>query len=234
MRKIRIKFAISLILLLSSGAFVFFFRNKLIAYEQIIYIILFIYFLLDTFEVILPFLNKSIYSSKMTRKMYIEVPHLNENKLKEKMHFNNQRALIILILYTLGVATIGFSYLYIEWFTKQYIYLIFFAINFGDYFCILIWCPFQSLFLKSSCCNTCRISNWDRWMKFSILLFIPNFFTITINIIAFGIFTYWEYSHYKYPQRFYRISNKRLWCINCDKEHCGKSLIKANKKDCSV
>lgn len=230
MKKIKFKFTISIVLLVSSALSIFFFEETLVHYRRQIYTILFVYFLIDSLEVILPVLNKSIYSSKMSKRMYIDRENYNKTQLRTDVLKNNKRALIIFLIYTIAILIVGFSYLHFEWFTESYMYLIFFAINFGDYFCILVWCPFRKIFLKNTCCNTCRISNWDRWMKVSILLFIPNIFTISINIIAFSIFIYWEYNHLTYPERFYRVSNKRLLCSYCDKDKCNKWV---NKKDCS-
>lgn len=224
MKKMRIKFYISILLLLTLALFLLFFEDLLISYMQEIYIILFIYFLLDSCEVILPFINKEIYSSKMSKRMYIEIENYDEKKLRTEVLNNNRRALMVFVLYVFGVLLVGLSYLHFHWFTEIYLYFVFLTINVGDYFCLMVWCPFRSMFLKNTCCNTCRISNWDRWMKFSILLFIPNVFTIAINIVAFSIFIYWEYNHYKHPERFYRRSNKRLLCSNCDTHSCGKPL----------
>ena len=38
-----------------------------------------------------------------------------------------------------------------------------------DLICVLIWCPFR-LMMKTRCCTTCRIFNWDHLMMFSPLL----------------------------------------------------------------
>lgn len=225
MNKTRIKFYISIVLMLTLALFIFFLEDFLISVKQEIYIILFIYFLLDSLEVILPFINKEIYSSKMTKRMFVEIENYDEKKLNIEVRKNNRRALLVFVLYVFGVLIVGLSYLHFDWFTEIYLYLVFLTINVGDYFCLIVWCPFRSIFLKNTCCNTCRISNWDRWMKVSILLFIPNIFTISINIVAFSIFIYWEYNHFKYPERFYRRSNKTLLCSNCDTHSCGKPLI---------
>lgn len=224
MTKIKFKFMVATLLLLISAVFTFIYDDMLIPLEPYIYPLIFIYFLYDSLTVILPTLNKDIHSSKMYKKNYIPVENFNRVKLSNMIKKNNIRALVIFIIYTIGVLVVGFSFLYFQWFTVKYLYLVFFALNFSDYFCILVWCPFKELFLKNTCCNTCRISNWDRIMKVSILLFIPNLYTISINIIALCVFIYWEYNHLRYPERFYRISNKQLWCTDCSKLNCGKSL----------
>jgi len=162
---------------------------------------------------------------------YKEVPNYDKENVKKQMKKNNLIALIVFCLYFGGISVIGYLFLTFEWFDKPLLYLVFFAINFADYFCIVIWCPFSAIFFKNSCCNTCRISNWDRLMKFAILIFIPNIFTITIFILGLIIFGYWEYQHQKHPERFYRVSNEMLWCRNCDKETCEKKMIRKDKKE---
>jgi hypothetical protein len=167
----------------------------------------------------------------MQKRQYIEVPGYNEESLQTLIRKNNKAALQIFILYSLLIASVGVLYYMIDWLDDWFIYLVFFGLNFADYFCIMIWCPFRSWFLKNSCCNTCRISNWDRIMKFSVLIFIPNIYTITIFVIGVLIFLYWEAQHLIHPERFYRISNKRLWCANCDKITCGKKVNNEHKKE---
>lgn len=231
MNKIFFKFSLALVLLLNTAVFVIFFEELIYIVEDYLYPMFFIYFIFDSFTVIVPIFNDSIYSSKMRKDHFIPVDDYNLAKLKENVKKNNLTAMIVFILYTLLILLFGAMFHYLEWFDKKYIYLVFFGLNFADYFCIMLWCPFRELFFKNSCCNTCRISNWDRIMKFSILIFIPNIYTITIFVIGVMIFIYWEYHHLVHPERFYRISNERLWCTNCDKVTCGKKYKNIDKKE---
>lgn len=231
MKKIYFKFSLALVLLINTLIFVLFFPELIVLLEDYLYPLFFIYFIIDSFSVILPFLNKTIYSSKMQKNIYKEVTGYNAQKLKQLASKNNKIALIVFVLYSLGITLLGLSFINFEWFDKNILYLVFFGINFADYFCIMIWCPFRELFFKNSCCNTCRISNWDRFMKFSILIFIPNIYTITIFVLGVLIFFYWEYHHFIHPERFYRISNQTLWCANCDKTTCGRKEKNVDKKE---
>ena len=231
MSKIFFKFSLSLVLLINTVVFIIFFPELIYLVEDYLYPLFFLYFILDSLGVMIPRLNDSIYSSKMQGSRYIQVENVDEEKLKKLIKYNNKMALIIFVLYASGVVGVGVLFNSFEWFDRKFIYLIFFALNFADYFCIMLWCPFRSFFLKNSCCNTCRISNWDRIMKFSVLIFIPNFFTISIFILGSLIFLYWEYHHLVHPERFYRISNQTLWCKNCDKITCGKKSKYINKKE---
>ncbi len=223
MNKIFFKFALSLVLLLNTIIFVVFFEDLIYVVEDYLFPLFFLYFIFDSFGVILPMFNDSIYSSKMQKRQFKEVPDYDVDKLRQEARRNNRVAVVIFVLYFGMIALIGLSFLNFTWFDRKLLYLVFFGLNFADYFCIMLWCPFRQWFLKNSCCNTCRISNWDRIMKFSILIFIPNFYTITIFVLGVLIFLYWEYQHWVHPERFYRISNQTLWCVNCDKVTCGKS-----------
>lgn len=222
MSKIFFKFSLALVLLINTLVFLFFFPELVDVVEPYLFPLFFLYFIVDSFEVIIPVFNRSIYSSKMQKRMFIEVDGYEPSKVKRLAQRENRVAIVIFVLYSLLIIGLGTLYLTIDWLDDWFIYLVFFGLNFSDYFCIMIWCPFRQWFLKNSCCNTCRISNWDRIMKFSILIFIPNVYTITIFALGTLIFLYWEFQHFTHPERFYRVSNKRLWCSHCDKITCGK------------
>ncbi len=224
MNKLIFKFALSFVLLLNALLLFFFYPSAFQLIEPYLYPLFFIYFIVDSFSILIPKYNTDHYSKKMLGIHYKAPPKYDPHKLHIKVKETNRIAGYIFLIYFSGISLIGAGYLTFSWFTKVHLYLLFFAINFADYFCIMLWCPFRSLFLKNSCCNTCRISNWDRLMKFSILIFIPNIFTLSIVAIAVLIFLQWEFLHWKYPERFYRQSNTLLQCTSCDKITCGKQI----------
>ena len=43
-----------------------------------------------------------------------------------------------------------------------------------DLICVLVWCPFR-LMMRTRCCTTCRIFNWDHLMMFSPLILLGGF-----------------------------------------------------------
>ncbi len=215
MKKVKIKFTLSLIFLINSIIIVFFYGEHIGVLEKILIPILFIYFVIDSFIVLFPVLNNSLYFGKHLNKFYNETINYNKELLRSNIETQNGKSMLIFIGY-FGVLTIvGILYKRYYVFKIEYLYIIFFTINFADYFSILIWCPFKSLILKNSCCNRCRITNWDRLMKFYILLFIPSIYTITLVLLGIIIFITWEYNHYKHPERFYSLSNKSLSCNIC-------------------
>lgn len=222
MNKLIFKFSLAFVLLLNTLILYFFYQDTFLLIEPYLYPLFFIYFIVDSFSILIPKYNTDIYSSKMLKSKYVEVENYNKKTLKEIKRRDDKIALLIFVLYFGGIAILGLSYIHFDWFTKIHIYLLFFFFNFSDYFCIMMWCPFRSVFLKNSCCNTCRISNWDRIMKFSILIFIPNIYTISIFILGVFIFLQWEYLYHRHPERFFRLSNETLRCNSCDKVTCGK------------
>jgi hypothetical protein len=216
MKKVLYKFSISFALLLNTIIFVFFFEDYVYLLDDYLIPVLFIYFFIDSLSVIIPDLNKDTFSGKHLKKFFKEYPKYNIDKIKKLKQRDDQVALLIFFLYFSGITVIGLSYLCFDWFELKYLYIVFLFINLSDYICILLWCPFRSLFLKNKCCNTCRISNWDRLMKFALLLFIPNFYTISIFIMGFLVFIIWEFSRTVRIEYFYSASNEILRCSNCD------------------
>ena len=222
MEKIKFKFALSIAFFTATSIIVFFFEEIAYELEHIFLPVFFTYFLIDSLTVIIPYFNDSIFSGKLFVKLFKEIPTHSIDRLKSLKEKNNRIALLIFVLYFGGLTIIGVLYLNIEAISRLYIYVLFLALNVADYFCILIWCPFRSIFLKNKCCNTCRISNWDRIMKFYILFFIPNIYTLSLAVTGVIVFIIWEYSHFSNPERFYTISNKTLLCAECNDILCKK------------
>lgn len=216
MKKLMYKFAISFVLFINTIIFVIFFDEYVYLLDDILIPVLFVLFLIDALSIIIPKLNRDTFSGKYLKQFFKEYPKYNIKKVQSLKKREDQAALLIFLIYFGGVIGIGLLYLFNDWFELKYLYIIFLFINLSDYICILIWCPFQHFFLKNKCCNTCRISNWDRLMKFALLLFIPNFYTISIFVMGLVVFISWEYSINTSPEYFYSVSNETLRCSNCD------------------
>jgi len=88
-----------------------------------------------------------------------------------------------------------------------------------DLICVLIWCPFR-LLMRTKCCTTCRIFNWDHLMMFSPMMFINSFYTRSLLILAFAVFLVWEFCFMMYPERFWEHSNEALRCSACTDKLC--------------
>ena len=220
MEKIKFKYVLSIIFLVNTTVIVFFFKDLAIELEYIFLPVFFTYFFIDSLTVIIPYMNDAVFSGKQFKKFLKALPDYSTEKLKQLKDKNNRIALLIFLIYFSFLTIIGILYLNIEAFSRFHMYVLFFVLNTADYTCILIWCPFRSIFLKNKCCTTCRISNWDRIMKFYILFFIINPYTIGLGIIGVIVFLIWEYFHYANPERFYQVSNYSLSCKECTDNFC--------------
>ena len=83
-----------------------------------------------------------------------------------------------------------------------------------DLICVLIWCPFR-LLMRTRCCITCRIFNWDHLMMFSPLIFAGGFYTASLVILSLLAWLVWELCVMMYPERFWERSNAALRCSEC-------------------
>lgn len=110
-------------------------------------------------------------------------------------------------------------------FDRAWIFFFFAFSDFCVYFAVFFWCPFHRIIIRPSCCMECRIFNWDSFFSYSFLLFLPSVYSIILVGLALCSLVEWEITYHKYPKRFYRMSNQKLTCENCDLEAC-KTIIK--------
>ncbi len=101
-----------------------------------------------------------------------------------------------------------------------------------DMICVLFVCPLQKLFMKNRCCADCRIYNWDFAMMFTPLVFIPHFLTWSLFVVSLILLFKWEYTAFKYPERFSVNTNRCLSCKNCPEKCCRhkRKAVKAKVK----
>lgn len=88
----------------------------------------------------------------------------------------------------------------------------------GDLVCLLIWCPFRDIFMKTRCCTQCRIYNWDVLMLIVPILFVRGFFSYSLLLPALAVVGTWEWNYRRHPERFLPSSNACLQCRNCQGE----------------
>lgn len=91
-----------------------------------------------------------------------------------------------------------------------------------DLICVIYYCPFQHLLMKNSCCNTCRIYNWDAIMMFTPMAFMDSFFGLSLFAMAALVFLSWEIRFFLHPERFLQITNANMCCANCPDHLCKK------------
>ena len=88
-----------------------------------------------------------------------------------------------------------------------------------DLICVLVWCPFR-LMMRTRCCTTCRIFNWDHLMMFSPLIFLGGFYATSLVVLALAAWLVWELCVMLYPERFWEHSNAALKCSECTDKLC--------------
>ena len=88
-----------------------------------------------------------------------------------------------------------------------------------DLICVLIWCPFR-LIMRTRCCTTCRIFNWDHWMMFSPLIYVGGFYCVSLVVLSILAWLVWELCVMMYPERFWEKSNIALKCSECTDKLC--------------
>ena len=98
-----------------------------------------------------------------------------------------------------------------------------------DLICVLIWCPFR-LLMKTRCCTTCRIFNWDHLMMFSPMLFIPGFFAQSLFWVSVAVVAVWELCILIHPERFWEKTNATLRCASCTDKLCTQYCQKLRPK----
>lgn len=89
----------------------------------------------------------------------------------------------------------------------------------GDIVCILFFCPYR-FFMKNRCCMDCRIYNWDYIWFFTLLIFIPSFYTYSLIGLALVILIIWEINFRVHPERFSVSTNDYISCKNCKEKMC--------------
>lgn len=110
------------------------------------------------------------------------------------------------------------------------LFLITVAFYVCDLICVLVWCPFR-LLMKTRCCTTCRIFNWDHLMMFSPLVFINSFFARSLFFLSLAVFLFWEIRAFLYPERFWEQTNEALRCSSCTDKLCTQYCQKIRRKE---
>lgn len=213
-------FVLSLILLAYATVMIVFFQEDFRNSFPIVYTFIGLYFLYNSLSIYIRSLNDFPGSRKPFLYNYKSSSKHSLDRAQYKK--DNKNALLIFLLYFPGITFL--CLLLIEFFEYSYIYLflLFLLVNVGDYVCVLFWCPFRKFFLKNKCCTTCRITNWDRLMKFWVLLFIPHIMSYLLFTLGLLIFLHWEYVLMKHPERFYASTNEQLRCYHCQTTVCKK------------
>lgn len=189
--------------------------NYNIMYNIKIYHLVWLYLMIETLLLIIPYTNNHSYNGKLFLKHYIPSDNYDREKLDRYIKKNNKHARSVFIAWI--VLNVVLFMIYFNYnLSTAYIYLVFMIYYWTDMFCVNVWCPFHKLFFKSKCCNECRIYNWDHVMFCTPFLLIKSFWTYSLFALTLFAFLQWEYMIRKHPERFAPISNKKLQCKGCN------------------
>ena len=162
---------------------------------------------------------KDIGSSKQFSYMCLPAESYDKERMRKALRKKDIGALKVLaVWFILGAVVLTLKLTKV--FTKAEIILIWSLCYFLDVFCIVFFCPLQSFLMKNRCCTTCRIFRWDHFLTYTVLAFIPNFYSITLFAVSLVELAMWEWARYKHPERFWEGSNLNLSCKNCVDRTC--------------
>ena len=139
--------------------------------------------------------------------------------LLEEKRALNKGALLVLLAWSALNLFIGALY-FMEVIDQGALVLVSMFYFLADMICVLIYCPFQKIFMKNRCCVTCRIFNWDSMMVCTPLLFLPSWFSYTLCALALVILIRWEIVFNRHPERFSERFNLNLRCAGCREKLC--------------
>ena len=196
-----------------------------------VYHVFWAYIVNDILKVVIPSKSKNTYNGKLFLKHYKKRENYRQDRLGLETIEKNKKAFNIILAW-IGLNSILF-YIYFRLnLDKSWLIMLFLFYFWSDMVCVNVWCPFQKLFMKNKCCNTCRIYNWDHIMYVTPFILIPNFWTYSLIVLSLISLIQWEYLLKKHPERFSSISNINLSCSNCQNEcRFNKKKIKLRSKN---
>lgn len=157
-------------------------------------------------------------SQKYFKSRFKPAAEFNAEKLRAYINEMTKSAYKVFIVWSAALLVMGVLYAF-GVINAQHLFLVSVAFYVCDLICVLIWCPFR-LLMRTRCCTSCRIFNWDHLMMFSPLIFVGSFFSYSLVIMAFAIWLIWEVSVMMHPERFWDKSNCSLKCSECTDKLC--------------
>lgn len=195
-----------------------------------IFHLLWLTWMVDMILQIIPIKNKvPLGSQKLFANRFRPVrDKINYEALRKYVVRTTTAAYKVFILWCLFIAVIGMLF-YSGAIDKKTLFMISVFFYVCDLICVLIWCPFR-LMMKTRCCTTCRIFNWDHLMMFSPLIFAGGFYSISLVIAAITAWLIWELCIMMYPERFWEASNVALKCSECTDKLCTQYCQKLRRQ----
>jgi len=194
-----------------------------------IFHLLWLIWMADMIQQIIPVKNKlPLGSMKLFASRFRPIREkINYEALRSYIVTTTKAAYKVFILWCLLLAVIGGLY-YGGILNKPMLFLISVLFYVCDLICVLIWCPFR-LMMRTRCCTTCRIFNWDHLMMFSPLMFMGGFYGMSLFLISLLAWLVWELCIMMYPERFWDKSNLALKCSECTDKLCTQYCQKLRK-----
>jgi len=191
--------------------------------------VLWLIWIIDMVQQIIPIKNKlPLGSMKLFAHRFKPIrKKINHQALRTYIQTTTKAAYKVFLLWCGLIALIGVLY-FLGMIGKTALFMISVCFYVCDLICVLIWCPFR-LLMKTRCCTTCRIFNWDHLMMFSPLVFMGGFYGISLVILAFLAWLIWELCILIYPERFWDQSNLALKCSECTDKLCTQYCQKLRK-----
>ncbi len=152
---------------------------------------------------------------------------INREALRNYITTTTQAAYKVMVLWVLLLAVLGWLH-HRSILSDDALFLVSVTFYVCDLICVLVWCPFR-LLMKTRCCTTCRIFNWDHLMMFTPMLFVKGFFSRSLLLLAILVWGLWELFVLLYPERFWEKSNAALQCTNCTDKLCTQYCRKLRK-----
>mgnify|MGYP003292217964 FL=1 len=183
----------------------------------------------DTLQQIVPIKNKlPLGSMKLFASRFRPIrDRVNYDALRDYIIATTKSAYKVFLIWCAGLAVIGGLY-YGGILNRAGLFLISALFYVCDLICVLIWCPFR-LLMRTRCCTTCRIFNWDHLMMFSPMIFMGGFYAVSLICLAFLAWLIWEVCIMMYPERFWDKSNAALKCSSCTDKLCTQYCQKLRK-----
>ena len=191
--------------------------------------LLWVVWVMDMLQQIIPLKNKvPLGSQKLFANRFRPIREkINYEALRNYIVTTTKAAYKVFLLWWTLIAVIGVLY-YCGIIGKRGLFLISVVFFVCDLICVLIWCPFR-LLMKTRCCTTCRIFNWDHLMMFSPLIFMGGFYGVSLVVLAVLAWLVWELCIMMYPERFWDKSNLALKCSECTDKLCTQYCQKLRK-----
>ncbi len=188
---------------------------------QWMYIVGTVYFAVFPIKDLFSFSTNNTYKGRQFSKYYEPVKGY-EREAFDRLVRRYNRAAVYAMLFWLGYMSVPTVLYLTGTIGREWIFFFFALSNFAIFYAVFGWCPINKLFLKTNCCNECRVYNWDSFFQYSFLILIPNVYTVILFLLGCASLIKWEIAVHRHPERFYKMSNACLSCKKCDMESCKK------------